>query len=145
MTFNAHRGENMGRKPTGNPMGRPKIEIDEIQFVKLCELQCTEEEIAGFFECSVDTIDRWCKRTFGETFAEVSAKKRVKGRIALRRAQLQLAQKNPSMAIFLGKNWLKQTDRIEQTVRDVEDLTPLAELLTGNVTVKTEVKIGDEE
>ena len=33
------------------------------------------------------------------------------------------------MAIFLGKNYLGQTDRFEQIVTEVEDLTPLAEML----------------
>ena len=114
-------------------MGRPRIEIDESQFSKLCELQCTEEEIAGFFECSVDTIERWCKRMFDATFAEIYRQKAARGRIALRRYQLKHAEKNASMAIFLGKNWLNQSDKIEQTVREVEDLSPLAEMLCSDV------------
>ena len=36
-------------KRTNNPrMGRPKIEIDKDQFEKLCNIQCTKEEIAGW-------------------------------------------------------------------------------------------------
>lgn len=114
-------------------MGRPKIPIDEKQFCKLCELQCTEEEIAGFFECSVDTLERWCKRTFDMTFAEIYRQKATRGRIALRRFQLKHAEKNASMAIFLGKNWLNQSDKVEQTVHEVEDLSPLAAMLSGDV------------
>lgn len=114
-------------------MGRPQIEIDETQFVKLCELQCTEEEIAGFFDCSVDTIERWCKRTFDRTFADVFRTKAMRGRIALRRYQLKHAEKNASMAIFLGKNWLNQTDKVEQTVYEVEDLSPLAAMLADKI------------
>ena len=46
---------------------------------------------------------------------------------------MQHAQKNPSMAIFLGKNWLGQSDRVEQTATiEVEDLSPLAAMLAGN-------------
>lgn len=123
----------MPRKPTGNPTGRPRIEIDVGQFNKLCELQCTEEEIAGFFECSVDTIERWCKRTFGCSFADVFKQKATRGRIALRRMQLKHAEKNASMAIFLGKQWLGQRDKIEQTITEVEDLSPLAEMLRDDV------------
>lgn len=114
-------------------MGRPQIPIDEKQFDKLCELQCTEEEIAGFFECSVDTLNNWCKRMFNCTFSEKYRQKATRGKIALRRLQLQHAQKSPSMAIFLGKQWLGQRDRIEQTVMEVEDLSPLAEMLRGDV------------
>lgn len=119
----------MGRKPTGKPTGRPPIQIDETQFAKLCELQCTEEEIAGWFECSVDTLNNWCKRTFGCTFSDVFKQKAMRGKIALRRLQLKHAERNPSMAIFLGKNWLGQSDKVEQTIHEVEDLSPLAELL----------------
>lgn len=123
----------MARKPTGNPTGRPPIPIDETQFNKLCELQCTEEEIAGWFECSVDTLNNWCKRMFGYTFSETYRQKATRGKIALRRMQLKHAEKNPSMAIFLGKNWLGQSDKIEQTVHEVEDLSPLVEMLRGEV------------
>jgi len=35
--------------------GRPKIKIDWEAFEKLCGLQCTQEEIASFFQCSADT------------------------------------------------------------------------------------------
>lgn len=123
----------MAKKPTGRPNGRPRIEIDENQFNKLCELQCTEEEIAGFFECSVETLNNWCKRTFGCTFFEKYRQKATRGKIALRRIQLQHAQKSPSMAIFLGKQWLGQRDRIEQTATiEVEDLSPLAAMLADD-------------
>lgn len=119
----------MARKPTGNPNGRPRKEIDEQTFSKLCALQCTEEEIAGFFECSPDTIDRWCKRTFGEGFAETYKKQSAQGKASLRRMQWKLAEKSAAMAIFLGKNMLGQTDRVEQTVMEVEDLSSLADML----------------
>lgn len=111
-------------------MGRPLIQIDEAQFAKLCEMQCTAEEIASFFDCSVDTVERWCKRTFDETFADAYKKRAVKGKIALRRFQFKLAEKNTAMAIFLGKNILGQTDKVEQTVMEVEDLSTLAEMLS---------------
>ena len=89
-------------KPTGNPNGRPLIKIDEDQFKKLCAMQCTKEEVAAFFDCSEDTIDRWCKRTFDESFAVVFKKHSATGKIALRRHQFKLAEKNTAMAIFLG-------------------------------------------
>ena len=119
----------MARKPTGNPVGRPHIPIDEEQFKKLCALQCTLEEFAGFFNCSEDTIQRWCEQTFGENFAVVFKRFSANGKLSLRRFQFKLAEKNPGMAIFLGKNWLGQTDRVEQTVMEVEDLSSLADML----------------
>lgn len=91
-------------------MARRRVEIDKEQFEKLCELQCTETEIAGWFSCSADTIERWCKREYKIGFAEVFAQKRGKGKIALRRYQFQLAEKNAAMAIWLGKQYLDQKE-----------------------------------
>ena len=94
-------------------MARPQIKIDPNEFEKLCGLQCSLGEIAEWFNCSEDTIERWCKRTFNEGFAETFAKKRGRGKIALRRMQWKLAEKNASMAIFLGKNYLGQRDSVD--------------------------------
>jgi IS30 family transposase len=103
------------------PAGRPRKEISRSEFEKLCKLQCTQQEIADWFDCSPDTIERWCLREYNEKFAEVFAKNRGKGKISLRRMQWQLAEKSPAMAIFLGKNHLGQTDKVEQTVNDVSE------------------------
>lgn len=92
------------------PPYRPSTPIDRQQFENLCSLQCTEIEIADWFDCSEDTINRWCKRMYGKTFAEVYAKKRGKGKISLRRKQWKLAEKSPAMAIFLGKQYLGQKE-----------------------------------
>ena len=110
-------------------MARPRIEIDMEQFKKLCAIQCTEEEIASWFKCSVDTVERWCKRELKMSFAEAFKKYSSSGKISLRRWQYKMAEHNVPMAIFLGKNWLGQTDKIEQTITEVEDLSTLAEML----------------
>lgn len=104
--------------------GRPRIEIDKKQFESLCKLQCTKEEIAGFFDCSEDTIENFCKREYKDTFSAVFAKKRQGGRVSLRRSQFKLAEKNAAMAIWLGKQYLGQTERPEENV-DVEDIDAL--------------------
>lgn len=101
-------------------VGRPRKEIDATQFEKLCGLQCTEEDIAAFFDCSVDTIERFCKREYSMSFAEIFKIKRNLGKISLRKTQWKLAEKYPSMAIFLGKQYLGQTDKIEATVADID-------------------------
>lgn len=90
--------------------GRPPIQIDPLQFEKLCGIQCTEEEIAGWFKCSIDTIERWCKREYGDNFAEVYKKYSVDGKISLRRNQFNLAKTSAAMAIWLGKQYLNQRD-----------------------------------
>ena len=99
-------------------MARPQKEIDKKAFESLCGLQCTKEEIAGFFDCSEDTIERWCGRTYGKSFAAVFAIKRGAGRISLRRSQFRLAEKNAAMAIWLGKQYLGQRDEDVRAMTD---------------------------
>ena len=65
-----------------------------------------------FFDCSEDTIERWCKRELGTTFAEAFKRYSVQGKVSLRSYQFQMAKKNCSMAIWLGKQWLGQRDAI---------------------------------
>ena len=115
-------------------MGRPKIEIDKAKFEKLCGIMCTLEELAGFFDCSEDTIERWVKRTYNMTFAEAYKKLSYQGKISLRRSQFRLAEKNASMAIWLGKQYLGQKDVIE-TDFNPESLTKAYELLEGVASV----------
>lgn len=96
--------------------GRPRVPIKREEFESLCGLQCTLEEIAGFFRCSEDTIQRWVADNYKDedgnplTFAVVFRQKRGIGKISLRRSQFRLAQKNATMAIFLGKQYLGQSD-----------------------------------
>ena len=112
------------------PRGRPRKEIDKKDFEGLLEIQCTLEEVVAFFDhkldgCSVDTIERWCKRTYKKKFAEVSAEKKMLGKINLRRSQLKLAEKNASMGIWLGKVYLGQSETVN-FVGQVSDETKAA-------------------
>lgn len=111
-------------------MGRPRKEIDQDQFEKLCGLQCTETEISSWFMVSEDTLERWCKRTYNKTFAEVFKEKRERGLISLRRSQFKLAEKSATMAIFLGKNYLGQKDTADIEFNP-ESLKKARELLEG--------------
>jgi len=98
--------------------GRPKVPIDEEQFKGLCRIQCTLTEIADWFKCSEDTIERWCKRTYKLTFAEAYKIHAAPGRISLRRTQFKMAEHSVPMAIWLGKQYLGQKEVIEQTGDD---------------------------
>ena len=100
--------------------GRPKKVINQKLFENLCGIQCTEAEICGVLECSADTLNRWCKRTYKMTFADTYKSKSQVGKSSLRRAQWKLAEKNASMAIWLGKQYLGQRDEPEESI-DVED------------------------
>lgn len=93
--------------------GRPQKEIKKTDFEKLCALQCTQQEICDFLEVDHKTLTRWCKRTYSKEYSQVYAEKKAGGKISLRRAQFQLAQKSAAMAIFLGKNILGQSNNPE--------------------------------
>lgn len=93
--------------------GRPQIEINQTDFEKLCGLHCTLADIAGFFDCSEDTIERWCERNYEQKFRDVWAIKSSKGKISLRRFQFAAAEKgNVTMLIWLGKQFLGQSEKI---------------------------------
>jgi hypothetical protein len=96
-----------------NKGGRPKKEIDQTEFEKLCGMQCTKAEICDWFNLTDKTLERWCKETYKIGFSDVFAKKRIKGKIALRRNLLTMSSSNAAVAIFLAKNWLGMRDKVE--------------------------------
>nr|DAH15283.1 MAG TPA: putative terminase small subunit [Caudoviricetes sp.] len=108
-------------------MGRRPKEIDQKQFENLCGLQCTYDEICSWFDVTDKTLNSWCKRTYGKNFSEVFREKRGRGKISLRRTQWELAKKNASMAIFLGKQYLGQSDQggvvTEKDIREEDSLS----------------------
>ena len=108
--------------------GRPRIAIPKEQFESLCGLQCTEEEIAGFFKCSIETISRFCKREYKMTFVEAYKKYSANGKISIRRHQFRLAEKSAAMAIWLGKQYLGQKEVI---ANEHESNGRLADLING--------------
>lgn len=105
--------------------GRPVKDYDKKSFVDLIGIGCGADEICWFFRdesgkpANIDTISRWCVREFGCTFQEY---RRQNGamflKIQLRQNQIKLSKTSAVMAIFLGKNYLDQTD--EPVVREGE-------------------------
>lgn len=95
-------------------MARPKKFIDIKQFETLCAIQCTQEEICAVLDVDDKTLTRWCKATYKMSFSEVFKQKRENGKASLRRNQWRLSETNPTMAIWLGKQYLNQSDHIEQ-------------------------------
>lgn len=91
-------------------MGRKKKEIDKKQFEQLCALQCIKDEICAVFDVDEKTLTAWCKRTYKKSFREIFQEKRKLGHISLRRTQFKWAEKSATMAIFLGKQYLGQSD-----------------------------------
>ena len=98
--------------------GRPVKEFDIKAFQDLVGLGCTQEEICWYFRdetgrcANVDTLSRWCKRTFGLNFQEYFAKNGYMAlKIKLRRNQFKLSEKSAAMAIWLGKQYLGQMEQ----------------------------------
>ena len=95
-------------------MSRMPAKIDLAELEKLAAMQCTDEEIAAWFGVNVRTIERKRKNP---AFADTIQRGKAKGKISLRRSQLKLVdQGNPAMAIWLGKQYLGQTDEIKHAI-----------------------------
>lgn len=79
---------------------------------------------------NIDTLSRWCKRTFGMNFQDYIKKCGCMGlKIKLRRNQLKLSEKSAAMAIWLGKQYLGQKDSFE--FEDREALEKLDAIING--------------
>ena len=91
------------------PVGRPKKEIDYTTVEKLANIQCTQDEIASFLGISTRTLQR------DEQFMELFNRGRENGKMSLRRMQWKHAEKSVPMAIWLGKQYLGQRDKVEYT------------------------------
>lgn len=85
---------------------------------KLAHIQCTQTEIAATLGVSVDTLTR------RKEFAEVYKRGCEGGRKSLRRMQFEAASKgNVTMQIWLGKQYLGQTDHSVSELRQGGPLT----------------------
>lgn len=115
--------------------GRPKFKIDYVAVEKLANIQCTQEEIATFLGCSVDTLQR------DKEFCGIYKKGRENGKMSLRRTQYKLAEKNVTMAIWLGKQYLGQRDSFPDEVNYTEvnrGIQNIANLINNPVKNRTE-------
>ena len=84
---------------------------------KLARMMCTMQEIASFLDLSVRKLEQ------DEEFIRVYKKNIDTGKISLRRSQMKLADAgNATMNIWLGKQYLGQTDKIEQKQEDKLDV-----------------------
>lgn len=135
----------------GKRKGRPRKEIGKIEFERLCAIQCTEREICGIFGVCEDTLNSWCKRTYKQTFSDVYKTYAQDGKVSLRRMQWGLAKKSAAMAIFLGKNYLGQSDepslaQSEEAQRNAGEQTlALADLINHPAPDRTMDAVKDGE
>ena len=90
-------------------MARPKkYDIDTDKVEQLAGFGCTNTEIASFFGCSTDLIEK--------SYSEFLTKGRDKGKIRLRQLQWRAAERgNTSILIWLGKQVLGQSEKTEHS------------------------------
>lgn len=102
--------------------GRPRIPINEKQVIKLARLHCTHDEIAAFFNVSVDTIAR--------NYADLIKEARDTGKVSLRRWLWMSARGgNLGAQIWLSKQHLGMSEKVEQKNENVNkaEITYVAE------------------
>ncbi len=110
------------------------VDIDLQQVERLASLQCTMEEIAGFFGVSRRTLER---RQKNRKFVDAIERGKAKGRISLRRTQFKIAEGgSAAMAIFMGKQYLGQAEQqsdidLRASIQLV--LPPIAQKQEGDV------------
>lgn len=89
-------------------MPRPEKEIDPEMVSKLASFGCTTTDIGYVLGCSDQTLNR--------RFREELVEGRAKLRNRLRMKQVEVAMSgNVSMLIWLGKQLLEQTDKMNTT------------------------------
>jgi hypothetical protein len=89
-------------------MARPKIKLDLDRIRDLASINCTVHEIA--------IIEGVNKKTLERRAMDVIEEGRANCRASLRRKQHEVAMAgNAAMLIWLGKNQLDQSDKVENT------------------------------
>lgn len=92
--------------------GRPAVNIDLKTVEKLAGMGSTDEDMAGWFEVTTKTIER--RRKNNPAFREACKRGRGKYRCSLRMLQTKSANSgNVTMLIWLGKQHLGQTDKLQ--------------------------------
>jgi|LSQX01.3.fsa_nt_gb hypothetical protein len=108
-----------------NKGGRPKKEIDFDMVDNLLGIMCTGEEVADILGVDYDTLNARIKEQFKVGFSDYIREKQSKGKASLRRRQYLTAveEGNPTMLIWLGKQYLGQKDKqeTEMTVQGGEE------------------------
>ena len=91
-------------------MAYPSKEIRKDTFENLCKIQCTRDEMCAVLMVDAKTLAKWSKETYGKNLELVIADYQSEGKASFRRMGIKLAEKNPSVWIFLAKNWLGMSD-----------------------------------
>lgn len=123
--------------------GRPLIEIDWDAVDNMAAIHCTGPEIACVLGVHEDTMSNACRREKKMDFSTYIRQKRGTGKASLRRRQWKAAEAGDrTMLVWLGKNWLEQTDKMEQrTHAIVETRNDLSRLTAEELRVLRNLKL----
>jgi hypothetical protein len=98
---------------------------------KLCALHITIVEAAGWFNIDEDTLQRNLKDKYKCSWKQFMEQYSTQGKVSLRRKQWELAMNgNSVMNVWLGKQWLDQSDK--STVTAGLNINPVQILLPDN-------------
>jgi len=112
--------------------GRTPAVIDWDTVGKLLEADCSGESIAAQFGVHRTTLYNRCKADLGLTFSTFSQQKKMLGDNLLRAKQYQTAMSgNVTMQIWLGKQRLGQTDKLEHQGKDGGPIRTVTEVIIG--------------
>lgn len=114
---------------TGRPIGATKLKIsDEIvkQIEGLARIQCTMKEAGAVLGVNEVTFSRFLQAH--QKAMEAWENGKETGKASLRRNQFKMAEHNPTMAIWLGKQCLGQFDKLAHAGADGE--SPVAMVVT---------------
>lgn len=104
------------RQVEKNKGGRPRKQVDYSKLDAMCAIHCTGEECASLLEMDYEALNRALKRDGHGGFKEYFKVKGANGKMSLRRKQYDQAMSgNSTMLIWLGKQWLGQSDKMEQS------------------------------
>lgn len=120
-------------------MPKGVINIDWDQVAYWLEARCSGSQIADIIGIHENTLYERCKTDLGLDFVAFKAKNRSKGEQNLRLAQYESAvkDKDRGMQIWLGKQWLGQTDKSQSTI-DIPQMK-VVKITTDGITEQSDM------
>jgi hypothetical protein len=96
--------------------------IDKEKFEDIYRLPISVEEICEYFFCTREDLDKFCLTSYRASLDQKLAHGRADLKICLLEGQIQMAQKNSSMAMWLGRQYLdQQPNPIDRPAHQHED------------------------
>ena len=100
----APKNPKTGHSSKSRRVGRPRLELDEDQILKLAQCGMTDIEMCNLLEISKDTL---------QNFRAIIKKGRSNLSQSIKRTQLEVAlrEKDKTMLIWVGKQYANQTEK----------------------------------